>query len=235
LTVLKLCEKRRLYDWRLYSEFYYDLEFVNLVFRHEIWNETSMWEISVTIKVNQALQSIFELLDTNTMKYKKERELRYIVQKPVHYIYTYSTIIWQQNYAELSNMLFRVILCFLMWRNTSITLSAALDNSSRNCAQFSVSELRLLVVGFLLATPEFTPRAVYVEVLMDVLALGPITVVAWSKAWTVFARSNTGIVGSNPTRGVDICVLLFRVCAILCAGSCLATGWSPIRGVLPSA
>jgi hypothetical protein len=30
---------------------------------------------------------------------------------------------------------------------------------------------------------------------------------ARSKARTVFARSNTEIVGSNPTRGMDVCVL----------------------------
>jgi hypothetical protein len=30
-----------------------------------------------------------------------------------------------------------------------------------------------------------------------------------SKAWTVFVRSNSGIVGSNPTRGMDVCVRLF--------------------------
>jgi hypothetical protein len=36
----------------------------------------------------------------------------------------------------------------------------------------------------------------------------PITVVARSKAWTVFARSNTGIVGSNPTWRMDVCVRL---------------------------
>jgi hypothetical protein len=44
------------------------------------------------------------------------------------------------------------------------------------------------------------------------------------KAWTVFARSNSGIVGSNPTRGMDVCVRLFCVFAVLCAGSGLATG-----------
>jgi hypothetical protein len=33
-----------------------------------------------------------------------------------------------------------------------------------------------------------------------------------SKAWTVFARSNTGVVGSNPTRGMDVCVSLFCLC-----------------------
>jgi hypothetical protein len=33
----------------------------------------------------------------------------------------------------------------------------------------------------------------------------PVTVAARSKAWTVFARSNAGIVRSNPTQGMDIC------------------------------
>jgi hypothetical protein len=55
-----------------------------------------------------------------------------------------------------------------------------------------------------------------------------------SKAWTVFARLNTGIVGSNPTRGMDVCVHLFCVCIVLCVGSGLATGWSPVQGVLPT-
>jgi hypothetical protein len=52
----------------------------------------------------------------------------------------------------------------------------------------------------------------------------PITVAARSKAWTVFACSNTGIVGSNPTRGMDVCVRLFCVCVVLCVGSGLAMG-----------
>jgi hypothetical protein len=55
-----------------------------------------------------------------------------------------------------------------------------------------------------------------------------------SRAWTVFARSNTGIVGSDPTQGMDVCVRLFYVCVFLCVGSCLATGWSPVQGVLPT-
>jgi hypothetical protein len=49
-----------------------------------------------------------------------------------------------------------------------------------------------------------------------------------SKAWTVFARLNTGVVGSNPTRGMDVCVRLFCVC-VLCVGSGLAAGWSPSK------
>ena len=40
-------------------------------------------------------------------------------------------------------------------------------------------------------------------------------------AWTLFARSNTGFVGSNPIQCMDFCV-----------DSCLATGWSPVQGVL---
>jgi hypothetical protein len=62
----------------------------------------------------------------------------------------------------------------------------------------------------------------------------PTTVAAPSKARTVFARSNDGIVGSNPTRGRDICVRLFRVCAVLCVSSGLVTGSSPVQGVLPT-
>jgi hypothetical protein len=56
----------------------------------------------------------------------------------------------------------------------------------------------------------------------------PITVVARSKAWTVFARSNSEIVGSNPTGGMDVCMCLFYVCVVVCVGSGLETGWSPV-------
>jgi hypothetical protein len=34
----------------------------------------------------------------------------------------------------------------------------------------------------------------------------PTTVAAQSKAWNIFAQSNAGIVGSNPTQGMDVCV-----------------------------
>jgi hypothetical protein len=34
----------------------------------------------------------------------------------------------------------------------------------------------------------------------------PISVAARSRALNVFARSNAGIVGSNPTQGMDVCV-----------------------------
>jgi hypothetical protein len=53
---------------------------------------------------------------------------------------------------------------------------------------------------------------------------GPITKAALSKAWNVFARSNTGIMGSNPTQGMDMCVY-----SVFVLGSILATGWSPSK------
>jgi hypothetical protein len=49
-------------------------------------------------------------------------------------------------------------------------------------------------------------------------------VAARSKARTVFALLNTGILGSNPTRGVDVCVHLFCVRVVLFVGSGLGTG-----------
>jgi hypothetical protein len=61
------------------------------------------------------------------------------------------------------------------------------------------------------------------------LAQWPITVAARSKVWTVLAHSNTGIVGSNHTRGLDICVHLFYVFVVFCLGSGLVTVDPPSR------
>jgi hypothetical protein len=58
----------------------------------------------------------------------------------------------------------------------------------------------------------------------------PVTVAGRSKAWTVSAWSKAGIVGSNPTQGMDVFLCLFCVCV----SSGLATGWSLIQGVLPT-
>jgi hypothetical protein len=41
-------------------------------------------------------------------------------------------------------------------------------------------------------------------------------VAARYKIWFVFTRSNTGIVGWNPTWGMDVCVRLFCVSTVLC-------------------
>jgi hypothetical protein len=58
------------------------------------------------------------------------------------------------------------------------------------------------------------------------------TVTAQSKTWTVFARTYTEIVGSNPTGGMDVCV--YFVFVLSCVGGGLASGWSPVQGVLPT-
>jgi hypothetical protein len=41
-------------------------------------------------------------------------------------------------------------------------------------------------------------------------------VAAQSKAWTVFARSKAGIVGSNPTQGMDFHVCVYSVFVLSC-------------------
>jgi hypothetical protein len=71
-------------------------------------------------------------------------------------------------------------------------------------------------------------------IIVSYVPVKPITVAERSKAWTVFARSNAGIVGSNLTEGKDVCVRLFCVGGVLCVGSGLATGWSLVQGVLPT-
>jgi hypothetical protein len=65
-------------------------------------------------------------------------------------------------------------------------------------------------------------------------SLQTISVAVQSKAWTVFARSNAEVVGWNPTRDMDVYVRLFYVHALLCVCSGLATGSSPMQGVLPT-
>jgi hypothetical protein len=55
----------------------------------------------------------------------------------------------------------------------------------------------------------------YIKILMSSFA---VTVAARSKAWNVFARLNTGILGSNPARGMDVCMRLFCFrCPVLVA------------------
>jgi hypothetical protein len=53
----------------------------------------------------------------------------------------------------------------------------------------------------------------------------PVPVAARSKAW-VWGRSLAGIVGSNPTEGMDVC-LLWMLCFVEVEVS--ATGWSLLQ------
>jgi hypothetical protein len=48
-------------------------------------------------------------------------------------------------------------------------------------------------------------------------------------SWTVFTLLNAGIVGSNPTQGMDVCLRLFCVYVVLCVHSGLSIGWSPSK------
>jgi hypothetical protein len=54
-------------------------------------------------------------------------------------------------------------------------------------------------------------------------------VAARSKVWTAFVRSNAGIMGSKPTRGINVCVRLLCLCVVLCVDSGLATDWTPVQ------
>jgi hypothetical protein len=53
-----------------------------------------------------------------------------------------------------------------------------------------------------------------------------------ASSWScpAFARSNTGIVGSNTTEGMDVYLHL----SCVCVGSGLEMGWSPVQAVLPT-
>jgi hypothetical protein len=46
------------------------------------------------------------------------------------------------------------------------------------------------------------------------------------------ARSNAGIVGSNPTHGMDVCVCVYSLFVLSCVGSGLAMDWSLVQGTL---
>jgi hypothetical protein len=69
-----------------------------------------------------------------------------------------------------------------------------------------------------------------------VLYCPPVTVAEYSKASTVLARLDAGIVGSNPTRGMNVYVYVYvySMFVLTCVGRGLAMSWSLIQGVLPT-
>jgi hypothetical protein len=51
------------------------------------------------------------------------------------------------------------------------------------------------------------------RILRVIFDFKPVTVAERSKAWTVFSRSDAGIVGSNTTQGMDVwCIRAFILC-----------------------
>jgi hypothetical protein len=59
----------------------------------------------------------------------------------------------------------------------------------------------------------FTP---YLQQLILKKSDGLIIVAAWSKGWNDFVRSNAGIVGSNPNRGMYVYVRVYSVFLLFC-------------------
>jgi hypothetical protein len=50
----------------------------------------------------------------------------------------------------------------------------------------------------------------------------PVTVAEWSKPWSVLARLDAGIVGSNPTRDMDVYVYVYSMFVLSSVGRGLA-------------
>jgi hypothetical protein len=68
---------------------------------------------------------------------------------------------------------------------------------------------------------------------MKLLCKRPITVAVRSKVRNVFARSNTGIVDSNPTRGTVLRMSFYSVPVVLCIER--PCEWLiPVQGIPPS-
>jgi hypothetical protein len=80
--------------------------------------------------------------------------------------------------------------------------------------------LHSLSRGPCLATGLYTTIYVYIYIFLYIyiilLLIMPITVAARSKAWTAFARSNAGVLGSNPSQGMYICVCFYSVFVFSC-------------------
>jgi hypothetical protein len=56
-------------------------------------------------------------------------------------------------------------------------------------------------------------KVIVLSVVLSASIIRPVTVAERSKAWTLFARSESGIVGSNPSQGMDVwCVYMCLFC-----------------------
>jgi hypothetical protein len=103
------------------------------------------------------------------------------------------------------------------------------------CSLSCINELTAaLTVTSTQSTHAYTEECLKTNSSIIIRVNEPITVAARSKAYIFFSRSNSGIVDSSPTQGMDVSLLLFCLYVVLCVGSGLATCWSPVHGVLPT-
>jgi hypothetical protein len=135
---------------------------------------------------------------------------------------------------EVSAFFFCHVFCFYFWYTWKMYLDILTDFTRFHLPWTLkvITEFRLFLCLYV-GTPE-SASTFGGDLFIFNSTLGLITVAARSKTRTVFVCSNTGIMDSNPTWAMDVCVRLCWVCAVLCAGSGLATGWSPVQGVLPT-
>jgi hypothetical protein len=104
------------------------------------------------------------------------------------------------------------------------TLHYADQQTSHHC-QLSSQNIRIFTSSWYLSGKEITRIYSYMYESRS----------QWPRGLShVFVRTNIGIVSSNPTQGMDVCVRLFCVCVVLYVGSVLVTGWFPIQGILPT-
>jgi hypothetical protein len=83
---------------------------------------------------------------------------------------------------------------------------------SRKCLNIGFIICRNVINSFKCVSASIAYSLLVFILFCDFAAKVPITVVARSKAWIVFACSNARIVDSNPTHGVDILLCVFCLC-----------------------
>jgi hypothetical protein len=156
--------------------------------------------------------------------------------------------------TELSQLLYLIYTTYNFPLEISITLTDTMDLYQNICSyrnRLYVCRLELTALGYdqcwdhvitsWLAEYRLSHAGFWAVQLCGLLLSNinwytPVTVAERSKAYTIFACSEVGIVGLNPNKAwmIGMCVFLFCVCVFLCLGRGLATSWSLVHGVLPS-
>jgi hypothetical protein len=113
------------------------------------------------------------------------------------------------------------------WRRKAVTWESSINRLEWRVVHTNQEELLFIVrrqdSGFRseIAKPTSLFHSLWVLVLIQytlsmLRSYSPTTVAARSKAWTVFAPSNAGIMGSNPNQGIDVCVCVYSKFVLFC-------------------